>query len=224
MYGIPPEVIERVIASRGKLHIDSIDPARCALVVIDMQNYFLKPGFQAETPLARAIVPAINRAAAAMRQAGGLVCWVLTASDGADRDWTFVHGHLMTPERGARRLVELRRGSEGYALWPALEARPGDLTVVKRRYSAFIQGSSSLERDLRERGIDTVLVAGVSTNVCCESTARDAMMLDFRTVMLADALAARDEATHVASLSSFLATFGDVMNVDEALERIALPA
>ena len=138
---------------------------------------------------------------------GGRVAWILTAADGTDRDWSFMNECLMSPQRRARRLAGLARGSEGYALWPALETQPGDLTVVKRRYSAFIQGSSSLERELRSGGIDTVLISGTSTNVCCESTARDAMMLDFRTVMLADALAAQNAQTHVGGAHQLPAAF-----------------
>jgi len=217
MYGIAKEVVDRLAARRGKLHcIEQIDPAHAALVVIDMQNYFLAPGYLGEVAPARAIVPAINQAARTLRAAGGTVVWVLTASDGADRDWTFVHRTLMDSERSARRLAELAEGSEGFRLWPALEARPADLRLVKRRYSAFIQGSSRLEHELRDRDIDTVLIAGTSTNVCCESSARDAMMLDFRTVMLADALAAQTPELHAAALTNCLLYFGDVMNVAEA--------
>jgi nicotinamidase-related amidase len=222
MYGISREVIERVVGMRGRLHcLDHIDPARCALLVVDMQNYYLKPGFQAEIAAAREIVPAINRAARALRTLGGRVIWILTTADGTDRDWSFMHEYLMSPQRRARRLAGLARGSDGYALWPALDTQPGDLTVVKRRYSAFIQGSSDLECELRSGGIDTVLISGTSTNVCCESTARDAMMLNFRTVMLADALAAQNAQTHVGALTNCLLHFGDVMSVDEALERMA---
>ncbi|MCC6472580.1 MAG: cysteine hydrolase [Burkholderiales bacterium] len=221
MYGIPQSVIDGVVAARGSLHcLDHIDPVRSALLVVDMQNYFLKPGFQAEIPAAREIVPAINRAARGLRERGGHVVWILTAADGAERDWSFVHQYLYAPARSARRLRELARGSQGHALWDALEPREGDLRVEKRRYSAFIQGSSDLEGRLRSRGLDTVLICGTSTNVCCESTARDAMMLDFRTVMLADALAAQKSEAHAGALANCLMYFGDVMNVDEALQRM----
>ena len=218
MYGIPQEVVDIVIARRGRLHcLQRIEPERSALVVIDMQNYFVHAGFQGEVPPARDIVPAINRAAPAVRSRGGSVVWIQTESDGADRDWSFLHGHMLTPERGRRRLAELARGSEGYALSPDLQVERSDLFIAKRRYSAFIQGSSGLEQALRARSIDTVLIAGTTTNVCCESTARDAMMLDFKTVMLADALAAPTGSAHIGSLANCLLYFCDVMNVDEAI-------
>jgi len=68
MYGIAQSIIDRVTARRGTPHaVNAIDPARSALIVVDMQNYFLKPGYQGECPSARAIVEAINRAARGLR-------------------------------------------------------------------------------------------------------------------------------------------------------------
>jgi nicotinamidase-related amidase len=216
MYGIPDSVIDGVLARQGRLHsLTALDGERCALVVVDMQNYFMKPGFQAEVAAARAIVPAVNAAARSMRASGGTVAWIQTASDGADSHWSFLHRHLYTPARSERRLVELAEGSEGFALWHELQPLPQDLRVIKRRYSAFIQGSSDLEHELRRRGIDTVVIAGTATNVCCESTARDAMMLNFKTVMLADANAAMSPETHLQTLANFMLFFGDVMTVAE---------
>jgi ureidoacrylate peracid hydrolase len=92
--------------------------------------------------------------------------------------------------------------------------------VLKRRFSAFIQGSSDLAERLRARGFDTVLIGGTVTNVCCESSARDAMMLNFRTVMVADCNAANSDAEHNASLAAFWNIFGDVMTSDHAIGRL----
>ena len=91
MYGIAKETIDRVVRLRGRVHcIDRLDPRRCALVVVDMQNYYLKPGFQAEIAAAREIVPAINRAAGALRALGGRVVWIVTSS-ARDDQWSFMH-------------------------------------------------------------------------------------------------------------------------------------
>jgi ureidoacrylate peracid hydrolase len=92
--------------------------------------------------------------------------------------------------------------------------------VKKIKYSAFIAGSSDIDAQLRSRGIDTLLIAGTATNVCCESTARDAMMLDYRVIMLSDANATLTDEEHAATLNSFLMFFGDVMTVDEAISRL----
>jgi ureidoacrylate peracid hydrolase len=89
--------------------------------------------------------------------------------------------------------------------------------VEKNRFSAFIQGSSDLAQVLRSRGLDTVLITGTVTNVCCESTARDAMMLNFRTIMISDGNAAVTDEDHNASLCAFYLTFGDVMSTDAVI-------
>jgi ureidoacrylate peracid hydrolase len=92
--------------------------------------------------------------------------------------------------------------------------------VKKVTYSALIRDSSNLESEMRKRGIESLLIAGTTTNVCCESTARDAMLLDFRVVVLSDATAAATLEEHEASLNNIALFFGDVMTVDEAAERL----
>ena len=89
-----------------------------------------------------------------------------------------------------------------------------DLHIDKQRFSAFLPGSSDLATLLRGRGIDTVLITGTVTNVCCESTARDAMMMNFKTVMVTDGNAAANDEEHNASLIAFYLTFGDIMSTD----------
>ena len=101
-----------------------------------------------------------------------------------------------------------------------MDARPEDLYVEKHRFSAFIQGSSELDAILRARNIDTVLITGTVTNVCCESTARDAMMLDFKTVMVSDCCAALSDDEHRAALENIIQQFGDVMTADETLSAL----
>ncbi|AWP76861.1 isochorismatase family cysteine hydrolase [Bordetella bronchiseptica] len=218
----PQWVIDRVQARQGCLHpYDSLPGPRTAAVVIDMQRYFTLPGYQGECAAARAIVQPINRLCAAVRAAGGSVVWVQTASDHADSFWSHHHGVMLTPERSKRRLETLKRDSEGYALHPDMDARAEDVRVTKRFYSAMAPGSSELEPLLRGRGIDTLLIAGTVTNVCCESTARDAMMRDFRTIMVDDALAAVTPAEHENALHGWMLFFGDVLSVDEAGARLA---
>jgi ureidoacrylate peracid hydrolase len=220
-YVVSDTVKERLLGRRGKLAShDTIDSARTALVVVDMQNHFVAEGFPAEIPLSREIVPAINRLARAMRAAGAHVLWIQTTATGALEQWGNHHKYLLTPERAAARLASLDERAEGFKLYPALEALPGDLRVKKIKYSAFIAGSSDIDLQLRSRGIDTLLIAGTATNVCCESTARDAMMLDYRVIMLSDANATLTDEEHAATLNNFLMFFGDVMTVDEAIGRL----
>lgn len=97
---------------------------------------------------------------------------------------------------------------------------PEDLRVKKIHYSAVIPGASNLGALVRERGIHTVLISGTATNVCCESTARDAMMLDYRTIMVSDANATWSDAEHAATLDLFVAFFGDAITSAETMSRL----
>jgi ureidoacrylate peracid hydrolase len=221
-YAIPQSVKDRVIRRQGKLFShDTVDAARTALVVVDMQNYFVAEGFPLEVPAARDIVANINRLAKALRAAGGTVVWVQTTSVGALKYWANHHNRMLTPERSKTRLEQLDEASEGFALYPKLEAMPSDLRVKKLKYSAFIGGSSDIDSQLKARGIETVLITGTVTNVCCESTARDAMMLDYRVVMVADGNASFTDEEHAASLNNFMNFFGDVLTSDEISARLA---
>jgi ureidoacrylate peracid hydrolase len=221
-YTISDDVRERLLRRQGKMFShDTIDAARTALVVVDMQNFFVAEGYPAEVPLSREIVPAINRLARAVRAAGAPVVWIQTTATGALDHWGNFHKHMLTPERVTKRLTTLDESAEGFKLYPTIEALPGDVRIKKIKYSAFIQGSSDIDAELKRRGIDTVLITGTATNVCCESSARDAMLLDYRVIMLSDANATWTDAEHTATLNSFLMFFGDVMTTDEVIARLA---
>jgi ureidoacrylate peracid hydrolase len=213
---ISQSVIDRVIARRGREHVyDDLDPSKTALVVVDMQNAFMLPGVaHALCPMAEKIVPNINRLAGVVRETGGTVIWIKTTfTQDALRDWS-TYFAMITPDRVAKRIEALTAASLGHQLWGVLDVRSQDLVVEKNRFSAFIQGSSDLARVLDERGLDTVIVTGTVTNVCCESTARDAMMLNFKTIMVTDGNAATTDEDHNASLAAFYLTFGDIMSTD----------
>ena len=218
---ISPAALDRMTRRMGKLHpFDTIAPGKTALLVIDMQNYFVKPGHQGEIPAARDIVPNINRLAAGLRRRGGHVVWIRNGTRDTRQSWSTLHDCLMTPERMQRRLAEMDIDGDGYAYWHLNDIRHEDAQITKTRFSAFIQGASTLEQHLRDRGIDTLLIAGTETNVCCESSARDAMMLNFKVVMVSDALAAHSDQGHNASLSAVYGQFGDVQTTDEALQSL----
>ena len=218
---ISAAALDRMTARMGKLHpFDVIDPQGAALVVIDMQNYFVKPGDQGEIPLAREIVPNINRLAAELRRRGG------PRRMGAKRHQQYprklVGFSRMSDDAGSdeRRYAAMDIGGDGYEYWHLNDIRPEDAQITKTRYSAFIQGSSDIERHLRGRAIDTLLVAGTATNVCCESTARDAMMLNFKVVMVSDGLATHNDEEHNATLSALYGQFADVQSTDEVMQSL----
>ena len=209
------EIVERVTARRGRLHLyDSLDPKRTALVVIDMQNAFVAPGAPVEVPAARDVVPTINRLAKELRKRGVAVIWVLHEnSDG----WDGFFGVFVKPEAKTAAAKSLSAGHDLQKPWRELDIAPGDLKTSKSRYSAFIGPSSPLAGVLKDKGIDTLLIAGTKTNVCCECTARDAMMLDYKVVMLSDCTAALSDEEHRATLENMIQQFGDVLTADEAL-------
>jgi ureidoacrylate peracid hydrolase len=213
---IRPEIVKRVVARRGKLHLfDKLDAKRTALLVIDMQNAFVAPGAPIEVPAAREIVAPINRLAAALRSRGVPVIWVMHQNQEGGRDWAGFFDAFVAPGKREQAAAALEAGSRLQALWPQLEVAPNDLRVAKNRYSAFIK--NDFQKTLHERGIDTLLIAGTKTNVCCECTARDAMMLDFKVVLLSDCTAALSDDEQRATLENVIQQFGDVRAADEVL-------
>ncbi len=220
-FEMPDWATQRVVARQGSAVAHAGVPASAtALVVVDMQRYFLDPGSPAEVPLARAVVPNINRLASGLRQAGGLVVWIRTLfTEEALHSISHFHRILMKPERFEARCAALAEEADGSALWPELDVRDEDLVVRKTRYSGMIQGAGDLHETLRERGIDSMLVAGTMTNACCESTARDAMMLNYRTSMVHDANASLRDDEHAGALINFHLFFGDVVSTEDLLLR-----
>ena len=200
--GIHPRIVAKVVARRGRLHAyTEIVPERTAFVVIDMTRLSaeLDPGCVS-------LVPAINRLAGTLRTAGGTVAWVTPApSGGADANLVAIVG----AER-AQLFEEGRQPSAGAALWPGLDVAAGDLFAAKRGASAFFPGRCDLPDALVARGVDTVLIGGTVTNVCFESSARDAVELGHRVVMVSDALAGHSFGLHEATLATFYRIFGDV--------------
>ncbi len=214
---IPDTVLDAIRRQRGKLfRFERLVGPRTALVVIDLQNCFMLPGMPVEVPTAREIVPNVNRLAAAVRAAGGTVVWMKMTLEGQQESWSV----FFAGDRRRATLEQLTPGAPGHELYAGLDVRPDDLVVPKTRYSAFIQGSSDLDRRLRDRGVDTVIIAGTLTNVCCESSARDAMMLNYRVVFVSDANAALSDAEHNATLATVFRTFGDVETTDQVIERL----
>ena len=216
---IPDYVIERIMAKRGKREVfDSFAADKTAFLVIDMQNFYV-----AEVDTAISIVPNVNRIAAACRAKGVPVIWVImrcAEEEGAPSQWPLYHQYFFTDAKGQNHLTKLSPGNEGYELYPDLDVQDADRIVTKKRFSPFIIGASDLHDILQEMGIENLIVAGTATNMCSESTARDAMMLDYKVVMVEDANAARYDEDHLAGLTSFYQSFGDVRSTDDAIAMI----
>lgn len=170
--------------------------------------------FATEDESIHSIVGPINAVAGALRDAGGAIAWVIPApvEGGIDTD---IKAAILGEQTVERLKAAFAAGSPGIRAISGFQAMDQDIEVTKTAYSAFFPGACDLPDILRERGIDTVLVAGVLTNVCCESSARDAMMGGFRVVVIADANAARNEEEHAAALNNIHRNFGDVRSSTE---------
>jgi len=225
---IPSYAIDRALSRRGRLHpFDGLDPACTALIVVDLQNGFMAPGQPAEIAQAREIVPNVNCLAAATRASGGTVVWIQnTTTLGGDKSWSIYLDNFANAEWGPRMRRAFTPGDFGHALYPELDVQPGDPIVRKYRFSALVQGASDLDTLLRARNIDTLIIVGTATNVCCESTARDAMMLNYKVFFVSDANACRTDEEHNATLASLMVMFADIRSTDEMialLRREAAP-
>ncbi|MNK63911.1 Peroxyureidoacrylate/ureidoacrylate amidohydrolase RutB [compost metagenome] len=222
--GIRPEIAERVIKRRQRLHLfDVLEARKSALVVIDMQGTFCEPGAPAEVPASRSICGNINRMAAAVRKAGGRVVWCTHANlnTNSGSDWKIFFENIVAGDIRKETIKSLEPSAPGQRIWHEMQVEPEDIQLFKNRYSALIPGSSQLERILRSLDIDTLLIAGTKTNICCESTARDAMMLDFKCVMLSDCTASLSDEEHSSALENIIQQFGDVYTCEEAIARLA---
>jgi len=213
-FEMPGYVVERVMKKRGRLRVfERFDPLRTALVVIDMQAFYVT-----DVPSAVAIIPNINRMAHEFRARGAHVAWVsMTAGRDGRSLWPLYHEHFFTPANAARHRDNLTPGVPGHALHPDLQPLPGDIHAEKSRFSAFLPGKSDLPEKLEARGITNVVIAGMLTNFCCETSARDAMMLDYQVAMISDANAARYDEDHDIGFPTVFQSFGDVLTVDQAI-------
>lgn len=218
---LPAEILESARARRATG--EGPPPARrTALLVIDMQNVFVAPGAPLEVAAARGIVDNINQLADSLRRAGGTIVWVYTslAEAGSDRDWNYL-ADFVRPERREAIRSAMRPGSDMHALWPGLDRREPDILCEKDRFSPFSPGASQLDTILRQAGITHVVVAGTLTDVCCECTARDAMMLNYRVTVVEDANAAGSDEDHLRGLTTVARLFADITSTAALSEAFA---
>jgi len=219
---IDPWFVSKAKQTRDdRLHAyDTLEARKTALVVVDMQNYFVADGMPACAPEARTIVPNINRLAQAMRTTGGTVIRIQTEARIADpHDWAN-RQEAMSAAGWATRQALLAKSGAGFPLYLACKVLPEDKIAIQYRYSAFIPYPSELDNLLRAHGIATLLITGVATSTWCESTARDAAMWGYRTIMVADGNADQTDALHNHTLGKFLVTVGDVQTTDEVLAKL----
>jgi nicotinamidase-related amidase len=152
-----------------------------------------------------------------VRAAGGVVVWVLPARTVP----TPVSVEFLGEEFAEVFATTGGSGPLRSRLWHEFEVDDAaDLIVEKTATSAFFPGASPLHSLLQARGIENVVITGTVTNVCCESTARDASTLGYRVILVADANSARRDEDHNATLYTIYRTYGDVRTTDEVVELV----
>lgn len=223
---LPAQMISSATHRRGRMEVfEALEAPRTALLVIDMQNAWLAPGAPFETPPARAVIPRINRIAQALRRERGRVIWIqhTAGKAGEQGHWPLYFENFIAQDKRAAAICALTAGSPLHRLHAELAVDGDDWILPKYRFSAFLRTPYDLETMLRAQGIDTLIVTGTATNVCVESTVRDAMMLDFRVFMPHDATAALDRDAHLAGVRNVMQSFADVRPVEALLALIAKP-
>ena len=191
----------------------TVDPRSTALIIIDMQNAFVAEGATYETPGARAMLPNLERVVTFARQNDMPVIWTQS-------DHSAPYGGLMLKKFPTIREDRyLWSGEPSFEMFPDMvQPREGEFRVVKHKYDAFFE--TDLDSILRNRRIDTVIIVGTATNVCCESTARSAFFRDYRVAFPSDCNATFDDGMHLATLKTLDMFFGRVMTTHELLDEM----
>ena len=229
--GVSPSKSYGMVRSTKSL-LDSLTPARTALLVIDMQRDFLLPeGYAAQAglniaPLIAAIRP-IGKLLAVARAAGLLI---VHTREGHLPDLSDCPPYKLERSRRANAEIGskgplgrlLVRGEVGYDFVEALRPQAGEIVIDKPGYSAFAH--TMLQQALTRRGIETLIITGVTTEVCVSSTLRTAVDLGYRCITVSDACASGDPALHKAALAMIGVeggVFGEVATTAAVVERLA---
>lgn len=192
------------------IHVMELNTRASALLVIDMQNYFVDEKCSGFMEAAPAVLPNVKRLLEAYRKRGLPVLFTAHAHEAPALDGGLMHwwwDELIMKGTGESRIVD------------ALAPREDEKVLVKNRYSAFYH--TDLETNLRCLRVEDIVITGVMTNLCCESTARDAFFRDYRVFFMMDATAATTEEFHVATLRNLSYGFAYVTDTDSLLRSLS---
>ena len=214
-----PYVTEQTLAQKTTAWLEKIAPfnthrmplnrAKAALLVVDMQKFFLDPASPSFTCGGLAILPNVSRLMHVFREAAPPVIYTCHVH----------HPNLIDAGLMAGwwegMCVE---GTPESEVHPALAPREGEKVVFKHRYSAFY--NTDLETILRCMKVEDLVITGIMTNMCCESTARDAYYRDYRVFFLADATGSIVEEMHLATLLNLAFGFAWVTTTEDILAQV----
>ena len=190
-------------------HEMTINKDHAALIVVDMQNFFLDPNSPTYTCGGKAIMPNLARLIKSFRDSGWPVIYTchVHKSDGSDAGIMKWWWEGMCVEGTPESLVH-----------SAVAPCPGEKIIYKHRYSAFY--NTDLETVLRGLKIEDLVISGIMTNMCCESTARDAYYRDYRVFFMADATGSITEEMHLATLLNVAFGFAYVTTTDDIIGQV----
>lgn len=201
-----------------------LNPARSAVVVVDMQKVFCEPDGALYVKHTASIIEPIQTLTEAARSAGLPVVYLrhIVRGDGSDT------GRMRDLYPNVDQI--LARSEPDVEVIDALKPHPGDIVIDKLFYSGF--HNTDLDTVLRARDVDTIIVCGTVTNVCCETTIRDGVHREYKVIALSDANAAMDypdlgfgpisaEEVQRTSLTTIAYEFGEVTTTADVIGRIA---
>lgn len=192
------------------------DPKHAALIVVDVQNDFCSPKGSAgkrgeDVSAAMAIMTPLTRLIDEGRRIGLTIVYIRTTHS----EWTDTPSWIYRSSQKSG-LSTCREGTWGAEFLEGIAPLPSERVVIKHRYSAFI--NTDLNTVLKARNIQSVLVCGVATNVCVETTARDAYMYDYYVTMIEDCSAAYETKLHLGTLDNIRRHFGLVASASEIID------
>ena len=202
-----------------------IDPARTALINVDLQNVFVE-GFEISATDGPDVVCRLNKLSGVCREHGMMVIHTINElrSDGSNRGIAAEVVTAYLQNTGTNRRGGITAGTEAARLHESLDVEDTDVLLTKPRYGAFT--GTDLDLILRTNNIEAVIIGGIATNVCCDTTAREANQRDYKVFFLSDGTGNHGmqglsaEEIKVATLAAVRLAFGQVLTVDEAITKI----
>ncbi len=211
----------------------AVDPGKSAVIVVDMQNAFASKGGMldiagADLSAAPGVVSVIGQVLSAARRARMPIVYLqmgykadLSDSGGPQSpNWHKELGIRLMNGRPELKGKLVTEGTWDFAIVDELAAQPGDIVIVKTRYSGFAR--TTLDAELQARGVRYLFFTGIATNVCVESTLRDAFFLDYWPILITDAcMAAGPSTMQQATLFNIESYFGWTIPSQEFLAKAA---
>jgi nicotinamidase-related amidase len=207
----------------------SPDIGKSALIIVDMQNDFLHrdgnfshiarehPEFEIDMPFLIDTIPNVKRLADAFRAAGRPVVYLAHVLKPDYSDAAFPYWRVgIEPTSGNR--THCVEGTWGAQIIDDLKPQEGDHLIVKKGFGGF--SNTPLDAVLRNMGVTTCVVSGVTTCVCVSTTIRGGVEYNYRMIVVSDAVAEVDRVTHEAELKTMARIFADVKTTDEVIRML----